>query len=301
VIYPSLLALGALLAGMTSIGAADGLETPAFEREIRVREAALVAVRLDRHVYEAARSDLADLRVLDARGEAVPYELDRVPAGSTPERPPEVLAPGWSRVDERASPETVLTIDLGARHQPYVAIDLEIDDAQRPGEVRLEEREELGLTGPSGIAPPERWLAARRPVVRRLEEEGRTGERLRIEASGRARVLRLRLRRGGERPLRIKEVKVVVPLERLVFEALRAGTYTLTYGGVDLRPPSHGLARILDEERQASPVELGPPLRRGIDPDVAPWTTRHPVLTGAGLLLLVAALGSLSWRALRAA
>jgi hypothetical protein len=300
VIRPSLLALGALLAGTMSVGAADGLESPAFEREIRVREAGLVAVRLDRHVYEAARSDLGDLRVLDEQGEALPYELDRGPAGSRA-GPPEVLMPGWSRVDEPASRETVLTIDLGARHQPFLAIDLSIEGAQRPAEARLEEREEPRLTGSSGIAPPERWLAARRLVVRRLEDGGQSSERLRIEASGRARVLRLRVRSRDERPLRITDVKVVVPVERLLFEAPRAGTYTLTYGAATLRPPSYGLARVLAEERQPSPAELGPPLRRDIVPDVPPWTKRHPVLTWVGLLLLVAALGGLSRRALRAA
>jgi hypothetical protein len=390
---------------------------PAFEREIRVPGAGLVAMCLDRHVYEAARSDLGDLRVLDERGNAVPYALDRGVAGPQPERRSrirnrgtvrngaatavldfgervrkerlavrlsgenfrrrvsvegsddggawtmltdeawvfaipgpeparyegvalpendfallritvfpgprerervsiedawlpggerlarreEVLAPRWSRADEPRSRETWLTLDLGARHQPYRAVVLDVEDERFFREAWLEAREDPTLSASDTIAPPERWNGVGRGVVYRLEHGGESRECLRVEAGGRARALRLRLRNRDDRPLRVRGVSVVAPVERLLFEASRGGEYTLTYGAPDLRAPTYDLARTLGEDPEAGTAELGPPIRRDVVADVLPWTERHPVLLWVGLLLVVAALGALTWRALRSA
>jgi len=408
--------LVAVLAG-TSAGAAGAKTSPAFEREVRVAGPGLVAVPLDRHVYEAARADLGDLRVLDARGDPLPYTLDRGLSGPQPERRPEVRnrgtvrdgaatavldfggrvgkerlalrlsgdnfrrrvivegsddgrtwavltdegwvfavpgpeaaryesvvlpgndfallrvtvhpgprerervsiedawlpageprarrvevqSPRWSRADDRRSRETWLTLDLGARHQPYRAIELDVEDERFFREARLEVREEPSLAASDTVAPPERWGSAGRGVLYRLEQRGELRECLRIEATGRARALRLRLRNRDDRPLRVAGVSVVVPVEHLLFEALPEGSYTLTYGAADLGAPSYDLARTLAEVPEAALAELGPPVRREVVADVLPWTERHPVLLWAGLLLVVAALGALTWRALRAA
>jgi hypothetical protein len=407
-------ALVAVLAGAVAL-AAD--PAPAFEREIRVAEPGLVAVRLDRHVYEAARSDLGDLRVLDLRGEGVPYALDRGLPGPQPERRPrvrnrgagrdrsatavldfgantskerlalrlsgdnfrrrvsvegshdgrdwtlltdegwvfaipgpeparyetvalpendftllrvtvhpgpreeervsiedawlpagerrprrvEVQAPRWSRAEDRRARETWITLDLGARHQPYRAVELDVEDERFFREARLEVREDPPLGALDPIAPPERWTSAGRGVVYRLEDDGESRESLRVEASGRARALRLRLRNRDDRPLRVAGVSVVVPVERLLFEAPREGVYTLTYGAADLRAPTYDLPRTLDEEPETGAAELGPPIRREVVADVLPWTERHPVLLWVGLLVVVAVLGAVTWRALRSA
>jgi hypothetical protein len=401
---------GALIAGAES-------SVPAFEREIQVTGDGLVAVTLDRHVYEAARPDLGDLRIRDGRGNAVAYALDRGGAGLQPERhsrirnrgtvgrgaatavldfgervrkdrlalrlsgenfrrrvsvegsddgrtwatltdeawvfavpgpeparyegvalpendfpllritvfagPRErervsiedawlpagerrarcevVLAPRWSRVDEPRSRETWLTLDLGARHQPYRAVVLDVEDERFFREVRLEAREEPDLSASNGIAPRERWRGVGRGVVYRLEHDGESRECLRVEADGRARVLRLRLRNRDDQPLRVRGVSAVAPVERILFEASPGGEYTLTYGAPDLGAPTYDLARTLGEDPEAGTAELGPPIRRDVVADVLPWTERHPVLLWVGLLLVVATLGALTWRALRSA
>ena len=402
-----------------AITAAAGAQTssPAFEREISLPAAGLVAVRLDRHIYEAARSDLGDLRVLDARGKMVPYVLDRGVEGPQPERRPQIrnrgiapdgaatavldfgdrvskervtlrlpgenfrrrvsvegsddgrawttltdeawvfaipgpeparyedvalpendfallrvtvfpgprerervsiedawlpagerharreeaLAPHWSRAEEPRSRETWLTLDLGARHQPYRAVVLEVEDERFFREVRLEAREDPTLSPSEAIAPPERWRAVGRGVVYRLEHGGETRECLRVEAGGRARVLRLRLRNRDDQPLRVRGVSVVAPVERLLLDVPRGGEFTLTYGAPDLPPPTYDLGRTLDADSEAVAAELGPPIRRDVVADVLPWTERHPLLLWVGLLLVVAALGAITWRALRSA
>jgi hypothetical protein len=92
---------------------------------------------------------------------------------------------------------------------------------------------------------------------------------------------------------------VVAPVERLLLDVPRGGEFTLTYGAPDLPPPTYDLGRTLDADSEAVAAELGPPIRRDVVADVLPWTERHPLLLWVGLLLVVAALGAITWRALR--
>jgi hypothetical protein len=89
-------------------------------------------------------------------------------------------------------------------------------------------------------------------------------------------------------------------VERLLFEA-SDGHHALTYGAPKLTAPTYDLARTLDEEAGTSVATLGPPVRRDVVADVLPWTERHPVLLWAGLLMVVAALAAVTWRALASA
>ena len=288
---------------VASTASAQDAPAPAFERDILVTGPGLVAVRLDRHVYEAARSDLGDLRVRDGSTETVPYTIDRGVSSARPGRRPrreEQLAPRWSRADVERPRETWLTLDLGARHHPFHAIVLDVEDEHFSRDVRVEVREDLVLSASDTVAPPERWRDVGGGVIYRVENEGESRECLRVEVAGRARAVRLRLRNRDDRPLRVVGVSVVVPVERLLFEA-GDGNYTLTYGAPKLTAPTYDLARTLDDEPSTSAATLGPPVRRDVVADVLPWTERHPVLLWAGLLMVVAALGAVTWRALRSA
>lgn len=407
-----------LLVGLPVVSAAPAQDAlaPAFEREIRTSGTGLVSVRLDRHVYEGARSDLGDLRVLEAPATTAPYTLDRGFSPAGPERRPEIrnrglvrggaatavldfgervtktrlalrlsgdnfrrrvvvegsddgrswvtltdegwvfaipgveparhevvtlsendfeqlrvtvhpdprerervsiedawlpsgvprarreenLAPQWSRAAVADSKETWLTIDLGARHQPFQGIVLDVGDERFFREVQVEAREDPVLSPSESVAPPERWRLLGGGVIYRQEQGGELQESLRVEVTGRARVVRLRLRNRDDRPLRVTDVSVLIPVEQLLFEA-GDGEYTLTYGAPALAAPTYDLARTLDDEPATSAARLGPPVRRDVAADVLPWTERHPVLLWAGLLIVVAALGAVTWRALRSA
>jgi hypothetical protein len=410
-------ALALVLAAVAASGAEDALPVPApaFERTISVPAPGLTAVTLDRHVYEGARPDLGDLRVLDDRATAVACVLDRglgekrpetrpvmrnrgfapdgsatvvldfgrrlgkdrlvlgltgdnfrrrvtvegsddgeswttltddawvfaipgpeaaryegvrlpendfpllrvsvrpgarergriwilgawVPAGRGPGRREETLSPGWSRAPQAREGETWLTLDLGARHQPFEGVVLEVADERFFREVRTEVREDVTVRRPDGPAPAERWHPLGQGVVYRIEDGGSLRERLSIDARGRARALRVRILNGDDRPLVVTGVRVRVPVERLIFEAEPGTEYHLTYGAPHLEPPVYDLARTLGEDPAASAAELGPPVRRAVEADVLPWSERHPLLLWVGLLLVVAALGLVTWRALR--
>ena len=407
----ALVLLSATAAAQTT-GDAPG--PPAFERTVEAPGPGLFAVRLDRHVYEAARADLGDLRVFDPGGQPVPYVLDRglvppgperrprlrnrgtldggvatavldfgervhkhhltvrtsgdnfrrrvsvegsddgrswatltddawvfaipgpaparyedvplpdndfpvlrvrvhpeagerarvsiedvwVPAGVQTPRLEERLVPRWSRADVPRFQETWLTLDLGARHQPFHAVEIEVEDDRFFRQVRLEAREEPRLSATASVAPGERWRSVGQGVVYRLRDRGELRQCLRLAVAGRARVLRLRLLNGDDRPVRVSGVSVLVPAEHLVLES-GGGTLTLTYGAPGLAAPEHDLARTVEPGADLPLAELGPPVRRDVVADVLPWTERHPRLLWVGLLVVVAALGALTWRALR--
>lgn len=411
-----LLALGA--SGATVMVAASS--PPAFERGIRLPGPGWVGVRLDREVYEGARADLGDLRIVDDRGVAVAYVIDRGgPVGSTPARRPAIrnrgvvrgvaatavldfgervrkrcltlqlpgrnfrrgvtvegshdgrtwttlideawvfAVPGppparyetvalpdndfallrvtvhhgpddreriaiedawvpegpagtvredplgrpWSRAEEPRGRETWLGLELGARHQPFQAVLFDVEDERFFREVAIEARVDPSPPGPHGAPAPVTWRELRRGVIYRLEHDGRLRESLRLETRGRERALRLRIRNGDDQPLCIRNVTVLAPVERLIFEAEPGRQYRLTYAVPDLAPPDYDLARTVGREPWtlvAADATLDPvTVRRGATGDERPWTERHPALLWVGLLAVVAALGALTWRALR--
>ena len=401
--------------GALAVAAAPSPTPPAWERPIEVAAPGRVWVRLDRDVYEAARADLGDLRVLDDRGRDVPYVIDRADRLGLPEARPGIRNRGWSadgaatavldfgrrlgkrrlqlrlsgdnfrrrvaveggddgaawvrlvdeawvfavpgpeparyetvdlpendfpllRVvahpapDEKGRPaiedawvpgdgrppgseerlvarwseaqdpkarETWLTLDLGARHQPFDAVELDVTDELFFRDARVEARCEPRT--PGGALG---WEEIGRGALYRLEHENRRGECLRIEARGRERALRVRVRNLDDRPLQFRGVALRVPVERLLFEAERPGLYRLTYGSPDRTTPSYDLARTAGDlvawGNAAQPARLGPPRRLAAAGDEGrPWTERHPSLLWGGLLAVVVALGALTYAALR--
>jgi hypothetical protein len=409
---------GSGLAAAFLAAAAATAASPAFEREVAVDAPGRVAVRLDREVYEAARPDLGDLRVLDASGRLVPFLIDRGAsvahaAGRRPQRrnfgwtargeatadfdfggpapksrlrlrlsgdnfrravsvagsadgrewttlvdqawvfavpgedparyetielppndfallrvrvrpgpdergrvsiedawmPGEVLRPAreeaveprLARAEDAERHETWLTLDLGAAHQPFHAVELEIGDGRFFREALVEaRREDPARDGRPGSVS---WTPIGRGALYRLGDRPRPAERTRLAVSGRERVLRVRLLNRDDRPLDVRAVRVWAPVERVVFEAGRGSEYRLVYGSAD-RAPEFDLARTVDDVAAwaagASEAGLGPPRKRaaaaGGD---APWTDRHPAVLWTGLVAVVAALGALTWRAVR--
>jgi uncharacterized protein DUF3999 len=209
-----------------------------------------------------------------------------------------------SRAEDARTRETVLTLDLGARFQPFVAVTFDVADPRFLREVAVEARR-AGRPGKDGAAPPPYWIAVATGALYRYEEAGRVHERLRVEACGREQALRVRVRNRDDHPLDLRGLSVLVPVERVVFEARPPRLYAVEYGLPERSAPSYDMARTVgDTDRwaaDAAPAALGPaqPVTGGAA-RVA-WTERHPALLWAGLVAAVAVLGALTWRAIRAA
>ncbi len=222
-------------------------------------------------------------------------------------RPKEVpFTPQLAIAEDASSRETLLTLDLGARHQPFRGVALDVGDAQFFRGVRLEQRLEA-LAPPPGDRPaaPLAYSHLTEATIYRYPEAELVRETLRLESSGRARVLRLRIQNRDDKPLDIRGVTVFAPLERLVFDAAATRTYRLTYGQPELGPPAYDIARTVGDPAvwiaQASSGRLEAPVRITPPPRSVPWTERYPSLLWGGLVAVVAVLGVVTWRAMKAA
>jgi hypothetical protein len=154
--------------------------------------------------------------------------------------------------------------------------------------------------------PPLAWQYLGEAPIYRYEEEGVPRESLRLDVGGRERVLRLRIRNRDDRPLTISGATVLVPVERLAFEARPAGQYVLRYGDPRAEPPVYDLARTAGDPslfaaRATDAQLLAPRPVPSPTPPPAPWTERNPAPLWMGLVAVVAGLGAVTWRALRAA
>jgi hypothetical protein len=198
--------------------------------------------------------------------------------------------------------ETHVLLDLAARHQPFEAVLLDVADPHFFRRVTVEARlDPLPRRGEHTESPF--WVEIGSGSIHRVEAGEAGAERLRVEVSGRARVLRLRISNGDDRPLSVSRARLATPIEHVVFRAVPGETYRVRYGDHTLQAPVYDLERSVGgpDEWAASALQvgLGPPvLVPGPAPEPLPWSERHPALLWAGLVGAVAALGFLTWRAL---
>lgn len=415
---------GAGLALAASVLLAAGpAPPPSFERGIDVARPGKVALTLDREIYERARPDLGDLRVVDETGAETPYLLERLggepepkfreplainrgfvrgrsatvtldlrepmlkselvlslpgdnfrrrvkvegrnkhetrwttitdgayvfavpePAAARyetiqlaqnnqqflkitvfngPDDPPRLeILDAWVRPQERRKPrefpleprltraddadtrESRFVLDLGARYQPFRAIVLDVGDPEFFRGASVDERREPPPGSAGEGALPVSWA----PVLGhaslyRYQEEGETRECLRLEAAARARVLRVRIRNRDDRPLAVRGIKVMVPQERLVFDAAAGHRYRVSYGDTRLEPPVYDVERTVGDAAlwiaQSSEGRWQPPSVRVAERPPLPWTERYPAVLWAGLVAAVGLLAAVTWRALQA-
>ncbi len=215
------------------------------------------------------------------------------------------LTPRLSRFEDPELHETQLVLDLEARGQPFEEIRLELADASFFRSVVVEARRDDVTPRSDGAPRAARWVGLGGAALYRYSERGQLRQQTAIHVAGRERAVRLRIRNRDDRPLDVTAVSVVVPVERLVFEAVPGHVYRLRYGGPAEAPPEFDLARTAGDPAafgaSAVEVRLQEPRALAAGADTRPWTERHPRLLWTALLLVVAALGAVTWRALRAA
>jgi hypothetical protein len=244
--------------------------------------------------------------VLKGEDETGEVEIREVRAGTAAARRPRevALAPRLVRTEDIERRETLLTLDLGARRQPFRAVALEVADPRFFRGVTLEARPDPSPSAPPGTPPPA-WSTLGECAIYRYREADRMVEGLRLEVPGRERTIRLRIHNRDDAPLEVRGVSVGVPVERLAFEAAPATRYRLRYGAAGLGAPAYDLPRTVGDAAlwtaNAAEATLQPPVRLRAVEDLPPWTERHPALLWVGLVTAVVVLGLVTRRALRAA
>ena len=217
----------------------------------------------------------------------------------------EAIIPVMTRAEDGERRETVLSLDLGARHRPVVGVVVQAEDPRFFRGVVVEARRDPPPPAPGQGPRPVEWVRLGEGALYRYPEGGKTCEALRLGVSGRERMLRLRIRNRDDRPLSIRGVTVMTPVERVVFEAAPGKRYRLAYGSADMSAPDYDLGRTIEDPQAwadaASPARLGPVARLASASPSLPWTERYPALLWVGLLAVVTALGAVTWRALKAA
>ena len=182
-----------------------------------------------------------------------PRRLDR--GRGRARRPREVpLAPRLARTEDAERRETLLTLDLGARHQPFRAVILDVADPRFFRGVTVEARPDPSPPRPAGTPP----LAWRSSASARSTGTGRRTAWWRTCGStcrARERTIRLRIHNRDDAPLEVRGVSVVVPVERLAFEAA----------------PGRALPAALRRLRAWAPRRTTSPRTVG---DAALWTAR---------------------------
>jgi hypothetical protein len=96
-----------------------------------------------RHETDLPENDFPRLRVVVILAGRVSSAGDRrrwVPGGGRPRRGEERLDARWSEAQDPKVRETWLTLDLGARHQPFHAVELDVTDERFFREARGRDR-----------------------------------------------------------------------------------------------------------------------------------------------------------------
>jgi hypothetical protein len=264
-----------------------------------------IAARYETVAFPENEQRYLRVTVRHAEGDPDRIEVYGVDASTTGRRegPSRTLSPRALREEDSQRRETLVTLELGSRHQPFRGIVLEADDPRFMRGVRVEARREGRRARPGEEAQRAYWVPIGEGCVYRYDDSGRRLESLRIDVTGREETLRLRIRNADDRPLRLGSIRVVAPIERVLFEAAAGESYRLAYGVESLGPPTFDLARTMGDldawAASSTPGRLAGPVRISRE-GRPPWTEAHPELLWAGLVVAVAVLGWLTRRALTA-
>jgi Protein of unknown function (DUF3999) len=217
----------------------------------------------------------------------------------------EAFTPRVSRFEDPERRESQFVLDLGVRAQPFEEIRLGVGEASFFRDVVVEARRDDVAPRREGEARGTRWVRLGEAAVYQYVENGQPRKQTAIVLCGRERALRLRVRNRDDRPLGIGSITVLVPLERVLFEALSGHAYRLRYGGSPVGAPEfdleHTTGGAASFGASAFEARLGEPLPLPEGADERPWTERHPRLLWLGLLVVVAGLALVTLRALRSA
>ena len=105
-------------------------------------------------------------------------------------------------------------------------------------------------------------------------------------------------------PIELISVRVEMLERDLCFDAIAGDVYTLFYGDAKLAAPVYDYAALFVLEQNAAVAQLGAEANNPAyqpRPDERPFTERHPTLLWVALILVIALLGAVAFRSLKAA
>lgn len=224
----------ALLAAPTALLAAPAAAPAAsvdrteyrYARELVATGEGPVAFEPDGALFEHSAPGLADLRVLDADGEEVPWRPRPVETG---ERPKRITREPASTTRAKRGSRTLITIDLGAGKIPVDELEIEADADRYDRPVRV-----LGSNDGRGYVPV--------GGGRIFRFDGTRSDPLSIGA--RHRYLRVEIENGDDRSLSGVEVEARSRSHAILVEGGPPRPYTLVYGDPGAKHPSYDFARL---------------------------------------------------------
>ena len=151
-----------------------------------------------------------------------------------------------TRAEDARARETILTLDLGARHQPFRGIVLDVADS-----AVLPRRGRRGAGRPAAgrrPGPPLAWTFLCEGAIYRYEADGEVRE---VAPGGRggpgARAARAHPQPRRRAAARSRGVTVMAPVERLAFEAAPGRRYRLDLRRSPAPAPAYDLARTVGD------------------------------------------------------
>lgn len=206
----------------------------------------------------------------------------------------EVSFASLSRTENAKEKTTDLTIDLGFRNVPVHRINVSTSDTNFHRQVNLQCTNNC-----------KDWVWAQGSgVIYRLSTERFHGEQLSLDfPETQSRYLRLRVHNYDDQPLRTLQVRLFGGPRALVFRSEPPRRYRLFCGNAGALPPHYDFAQVFPylSIREFSQLALASMRTNSAFVERrrprGPWTEEYPGMLWAVLLVVVASLGLLLWRA----
>lgn len=230
--------------------------------------AELLTLRIER------RAAYIRVTIDDNRSRPIPFTGATLAVAAVTQPPAAAPLPIRILRREEFAGETLLTLDLGARHVPLAELEFSASDPLFARNVTVTVRELRDDTA------GERPLA--RGAIYRVAADGlapRSQLRVPLDFTAPSRELLAHIANQDSPPLLIEEVRATQRPVWLVFRAATAGAYTLLTGNATVAAPRYDLASLALPLRETTPTAIMPGA-----PELNPGHRRPETLAGARLL-----------------
>jgi len=243
----------------------------------------IVAFSVPPAIEGTSRADLADLRIIDERGNETPFEIVMRLRHSH-------LALRQYAVKQRVSRrgmQTLVTVDAAAAHLPVSFVRLTSDTQHFSRHVTLEYSDDERV-----------WSEA---AGGRFERTAQQDHRTLVIPERRARYWRLTIEDADNAPLEQPALQLWGAPRFLVFDSRAPSRYRVVFGNRAAERPSYDFVTAYGARALAnpSPASAGVPEKNAaFAPGAKPWSESHPWVLWGAVAAAIAGIGGLSLRVL---